>query len=277
MRFDCHMHTYLCGHAQGRPEEYVTKALEQGLELVTFTCHIPIEGPGFLQEGIRMNKSQLPVYREMVLRAKNYGESLGLQVLYGIEAEVFPEAEYLDSMKQTLNEEPFDFVLGSLHHQLPIFRRWLVENGFIKDPEIIEAYFRALANGAASGLYHSMSHPDVIRIYGTVNSFEPEEYKPVIMTFLEALVEHDVCMEVNTSGLIKGVYKLHPDPRILDWAQDLGVRLTLGSDSHRPSQVGQFFPEVLSLLRSKGFNNLYYHRAGKRIEVPIGEMLKSRN
>ena len=36
------------------------------------------------------------------------------------------------------------------------------------------------------------------------------------------------------SGLNKGVYEVHPDPIILKWAQEMGCKLTIGSDSHRP-------------------------------------------
>jgi histidinol-phosphatase (PHP family) len=269
MLFDCHMHTHLCGHAQGRPEDYVAHAAENRIELITFTCHIPIEGQGFLQEGIRMNHSQLPRYRELVDRAKSLGQTLGVEVLYGIEAEIFPVEERLTSMRSLLAEEPFDFVLGSLHHQLPIFRKWLFDKSYLSDKEIIKSYFESLTRGIETGFYHSLAHPDVIRIYGTVNRFEPEDYKPEIMAFLEALSENDVCMEVNTSGLAKGVYKLHPDPLILKWAQSMNVNLTIGSDSHQPDQVGRFFPETIELLQETGFRYLCYFKAGKRHEVPI--------
>ncbi|MCZ6673443.1 MAG: histidinol-phosphatase [Verrucomicrobia bacterium] len=273
MRFDCHMHTHLCGHAHGRPEEYVHKAQERGINLITFTCHIPMEGNGFLQEGIRMNRSELSYYKVLVKRAQETGESLGIQVLYGIEAEVFPEDERLASMKELLKEESFDFILGSLHHQLPVYRRWLNKHRMRSDREIIHAYFQHLGDGAASGCYHSMSHPDLIRIYGTVDWFEPADHEAIIKKFLETLVENKVCMEVNTSGLSKGVYEVHPDPLILRWAQALGVHLTLGSDSHRPEQIGQHFPNVLQLLDNIGFSSLSYFKQGYRIEVPMNEIL----
>ena len=46
-RFDCHMHTPLCGHAYGEPEEYVDQAASIGISLITFTCHIPMDGDGY--------------------------------------------------------------------------------------------------------------------------------------------------------------------------------------------------------------------------------------
>ena len=109
----------------------------------------------------------------------------------------------------------------------------------------------------------------MIRIYGTVQSFDPAAHEPGIRRFLAAAAEHDVCIEVNTSGLSKGVYQVHPDPMIMDWAVEQGVKFTVGSDAHRPSSVGQHFERVLPLLRAKGCERVYYHRGGIREEAPL--------
>lgn len=222
-----------------------------------------------------MNTGQFPVYKSLIERAQIYGESRGVEVLFGIEAEVFPNSERLESMRKVLAAEQFDFVLGSLHHQLPIFRRWLTEQNHKTDQDKINAYFVALAEGAASGLYDSMSHPDVIRIYGTIDSFEPEDHESTIIYFLETLVKHDVHMEVNTSGLTKGVYKIHPDPIILRWARRLGVKLTIGSDSHNPKQVGQFFPQAYNLLDDIGFEHISYFKDRTSVEVSLESILSA--
>ena len=133
----------------------------------------------------------------------------------------------------------------------------------------METYFEDLATGAATGRYHSISHPDVIRIYGTVSYFDPADHEAGIRRFLRAVVEADICMEINTSGFIKESRQVHPDPLILDWAAEMGVRLTIGSDAHNPQSVGQFYEIVLPLLKEKGFTHLHYHRAGNRIAVPL--------
>ena len=140
----------------------------------------------------------------------------------------------------------------------------------------IDSYFRHLKDGAQSGRYDSMSHPDVIRTYGEVRDFFPEDHEEVIRDFLQAVVDEDICMEVNTSGLTKGAFEIHPDPLILDWAAEMGVKLTIGSDSHRPSSVGRFFNWVQPMLREKGFKDLHYFRGRKRhrIDMP-GALEKS--
>ncbi len=274
MKFDCHMHTPLCGHAYGEPRLFVERAAQRGMSLVTFTCHIPMDDPAaFGGPSIRMHRSQLEEYRSLIAEAAAHGESLGVEVLCGLEAEVFPDPVLMAPMAEVLRAYPWDFIIGSLHHQLPIYRAWLRVRGYEQDREIVDTYFRHLAEAVPSKRYHTIGHPDVIRIYGTIEHFDPVEHELSIRAFLNALVENDVCMEVNTSGLIKGVYQVHPDPLILQWAAKLGVKLTMGSDAHRPEQVGQHFEEILELLRDTGFKQLHYFRGGLRQAVDIDAAL----
>ena len=269
-RIDCHMHTPLCGHASGEPCDYVDEAARKGISLITFTCHIPMHGEDFSQTGIRMRHADLPRYREMVKEAQAYGETLGVEVLYGIEAEIHMDQAAMADMRETIEEEPFDFVLGSLHHMLPGFRRWLEEEGCHSDEKRITGYFESLAAGAASGLYHSLSHPDVIRLYATLQDpFDPQLHAAVIKDFLDVTAESGVCLEINTSGLIKGDFIVHPDPVIMQWALERDIPFTIGSDSHNPKMVGQFFEDTLKQFKNMGLTRLHYFKKGIRQAIPI--------
>jgi histidinol-phosphatase (PHP family) len=272
-KFDCHIHTPLCGHARGEPKEYVDAAVAGGLSLITFTCHIPMSGPAFNQEGTRMAHGDLQKYRKQVAEAAAYGEGLGVEVLCGIEAEIGPSNPALVEMETLLKEEAFDFVLGSLHHMLPGFRRWLDENNKVSDRDRVEAYFEVLGEGALSGMYHSIAHPDVIRIYNTLDGpFDPAAHRDVIERFLDKVKESGVCLEINSSGLIKGDYVAHPDPMILEWAVAREIPFTFGSDSHLPDRVGHYFEESVEALRALGASELNYFRDGQRIRVALDEV-----
>ncbi|MEM1221275.1 MAG: histidinol-phosphatase [Verrucomicrobiota bacterium] len=267
------MHTPLCGHAIGLPLEYAVAAHERGLKVITFTCHIPMEWEAFGQAGIRMRREELDTYIGLVKEAAEDAKSFGVEVLCGIEAEVFPDESHMQPMDEILEAYDFDFVLGSLHAHCPSYLNWLAEHKMKSDDLKIDSYFRHLIDGVYSGRYDSMSHPDVIRTYGVIGAFDPSAHEDVIRDFLKAIVEQDICMEVNTSGMNKGDFEVHPDPLILDWASEMGVKLTIGSDSHRPDTVGQHFEHVLALLKAKGFKNLHYFRGRKRHEIKMPEGL----
>ena len=269
-KFDCHMHTPLCGHAKGELVEYVDAAAEKGISLITVTCHIPMHETRFAQAGIRMRHEDLPRYKEMVMEAREHGAGKGVEVLYGSEAEIHPDEDSMRSMEETLASEPFDFVLGSLHHMLPAFREWLQAGKRVSDADKITGYFECLSQGAASGRYHSLSHPDVIRIYSTLEGrFDPLEHEPVIKDFLDTVAGSGVCLEINTSGLIKGDFVVHPDPQIMAWALERDIPFTIGSDSHAPASVGQFFDEVIQEFKAMGLQRLHYFKQGRRIAVPL--------
>ncbi|WP_052293127.1 histidinol-phosphatase [Coraliomargarita akajimensis] len=265
------MHTPLCGHAIGAPLEYAMVALEQEIDLITITCHIPMEWGPFGQAGIRMRRDQIESYRTLVHDTAQRAQDFGVEVLCGIEAEVFPNETHMESMDEILQGYEWDFVLGSLHAQCQSYLLWLKEHKVKDDALAIDCYFRHLIDGVQSGRYDSMSHPDVIRTYGVVQEFNPAEHEEVIRDFLRAVVEQDICIEVNTSGLNKGDYEVHPDPMILDWASEMGVKLTIGSDSHQPRSVGQHFSTVVPMLRHKGFRDLHYHRRRERIRIDLPE------
>jgi histidinol-phosphatase (PHP family) len=269
-RFDCHMHTPLCGHAVGEPREYVEVAAARGLSMITFTCHIPMPGEAFCQAGIRMRREELPRYREMVEQARGHGRQLGVEVLYGIEAEIHPDPAAMREMDAILAAEPFDYVLGSLHANLPAFRQWLAGNKLVSDAQKIAGYFQCLAEGAASGRYHSLAHPDVVRIYGTLEGpLDPLEHQPVITDFLDVVAGCGVCLEINTSGLIKENPEVHPDPLIMKWALERGIPFTIGSDSHQPDRVGDPFEAVLRRLKPLGLSQLHYFKGGQRVGATL--------
>lgn len=270
MRVDCHMHTPLCGHAIGDPIDYAQAASFEGIDLITFTCHSPMEWSAFGQEGTRMRLEDLDLYRNLIAETAKQAESLGVEVLCGIEAEVFPDETHMESMDEILKSYEWDFVLGSLHAHCASYLQWLGEHKMESDAMRTDSYFRHLRDGVQSGRYDSMAHPDVIRTYGVVQKFNPAEHEAVIRDFLQALVDEEVCMEINTSGLTKGDFEVHPDPLILDWAAEMGVKLTIGSDSHRPQSVGQYFNSIQPMLREKGFTDLHYYRGRKqqRLEMP---------
>ena len=248
MRVDSHMHTPFCGHAIDSPIDYARHAANRGIDIITFTCHIPMKWEAFGQENTRMRYDQLEDYRNLIDETSEKAKSLGVEVLCGIEAEVYPDEAHMKPMDEILENYEWDFVLGSLHAQCRSYLSWLQSNKVEDDNMRIDSYFRHLKDGVQSGRYDSMSHPDVIRTYGVVSRFEPSEHEEVIHDFLKALVEEDVCMEVNTSGLIKGAFEVHPDPLILDWASEIGVKLTIGSDSHQSNTVGRFFETVQPML-----------------------------
>lgn len=266
---DLHLHTPLCGHAQGEPEAYVRRAAEHGLRTIAFTCHIPMASwDAFGGSFVRMGTDRMGEYHERVMAAAALGRELGVEVLFGIEAEWFPDEAELAPMDALLAAWPFDYVIGSVHPHLTIYRRWFARQGIISDFDRIETYFNHVIAAAKSGRYDAIAHLGIVRHYGTVSRFNAADHEPTIRKTLNVLARLDLALEINTSGLRKeSGSSLLPDPLILYWAADHRLPMVVGSDAHRPENVGAGYEKTAALLAALGLDRFVLFRGRQRFDI----------
>jgi histidinol-phosphatase (PHP family) len=77
------------------------------------------------------------------------------------------------------------------------------------------------------------------------------------------MAEEGLFLDVNTAGLRKPAKEVYPAPVLLQRARELGLGVVLGSDAHRPEEVGFAFGETRGLLLSLGFREAYYFQEGR--------------
>ena len=125
-------------------------------------------------------------------------------------------------------------------------------------------YFETLAAAARSGLFDSLSHPDLVKIFGELAaSFD---YSGVA----DAIAESGIAVEVSTAGLRKPVRELYPHPDLLAACRRRGVPVTTGSDAHAPDLVGQDFDRARELLRSAGYETVTVFEQRRARQEPLG-------
>jgi histidinol-phosphatase (PHP family) len=72
---------------------------------------------------------------------------------------------------------------------------------------------------------------------------------------LRTVAERGKGIEINTGYVRKGMGAPGPSVQMLRWfGQEGGRIVTLGSDSHRPNQVGSAFGQALEMLHQAGFD-----------------------
>lgn len=262
--FDSHMHTPLCKHAAGEPEEYAERAVEQGLAGIIFTCHSPMQD-GFWP-GVRMAESQFDTYVAMIERCRVRFEGR-LEVRLGMETDYFPGHEkWAEELHQRAE---FHYCLGSVHWQGPeyhhLFERWNPE-GFRK------SYWTNLAASAETGLFDCLAHPDLIKNYQS-DSWSFEESVEDIAAALDRIAKTGVCMELNTSGVNKIYAEMNPGPGMLRMMQERGIPVVVGSDSHRPGRVADGFITALETLQGAGYTEVNVFQNRRRKALVIAEVL----
>jgi HisJ family histidinol phosphate phosphatase len=264
--YDSHMHTPLCKHAWGEPEEYAQQAVKAGLKGIIFTCHCPM--PDGFWPSVRMSESEFDTYVAIVQRAANAFKGK-LDIRLGIESEYFPGCEeYIAKLHQRAD---FHYTLGAVHWQAKEYLN-KYETGTIEN--FRRTYFDHLAKSAESGLYDCLAHPDLVKNY------HPDSWcfaivKNTVSTVLDRIAATGVAMELNTSGLNKSYSEMNPGLEMLRMMADRKIPVVIGSDSHRPVRVGEHFVTALNHLTEAGYEKVSHFLNRQRIDLNISEVLAS--
>ncbi|MCA9127411.1 MAG: histidinol-phosphatase HisJ family protein [Planctomycetales bacterium] len=258
--YESHSHTPLCNHAIGEPGEYAAVAHARGLLGLIVTCHNPM--PDGFSHHVRMREDQFGQYIDLVTRAAEQWRGR-VDVRLGLEADYFEGYEaYLEKQ---LGSAEFQFVLGSVHPQIPEFRQryWQAD-----EREVQRTYFELLAKSAETGLFDSLAHPDLVKNH-TCSVWDPNAILDDIRRALDRIAVTGVAMELNTSGLNKTISEMNPFPVMLREMALRKIPVTLGADAHQPDRVGADFETALTLLANSGFSHVSYFLERKRNEVEI--------
>jgi len=264
--YDSHMHTPLCKHAWGEPEEYAQQALKAGLKGIIFTCHCPM--PDGFWPTVRMSEGEFDTYLSLVQRAADAFKGK-LDIRLGIESEYFPG--YEDYISKLHQRAEFHYVLGAVHWQAKEYLNKF-ETGTIEN--FRRTYFDHLAKSAESGLYDCLAHPDLVKNY------HPDSWcfaivKNSVATALDRIAATGVAMELNTSGLNKSYSEMNPGNEMLRMMAERKIPVVLGSDSHRAARVGEHFVTALNNLTESGYEKVSYFLNRQRIDLKISDVLAS--
>jgi histidinol-phosphatase (PHP family) len=203
-------------------------------------------------------------YVEAVLEAKGQG----LPVKLGLEVDYEPGRE--EDTRELLARYPWDYLLGSIHF---IDGLAVDAEPRLSDAVGVEAtwqrYFDELAAAARSGLFDSLSHPDLVKIFG--QRPERELVEELHEQAADAIAAAEVAIEVSTAGLRKPVGELYPDQHLLELCRARGVPVTVASDAHEPRLVGRDFDRARDLLRAAGYETVTLFDRRQARQVPLDD------
>ncbi len=245
---DYHMHTPLCRHATGEPDDYAARAVAVGLTEIGFADHSPMRQDDF--DDWRMRFDQLDQYVAKVHQAQKDFRQLTIRV--ALEVDFLPGQE--DWIRELAARHSWDYFIGSVHY---VSDEWDIDNPKKishwngREPfEVWSAYFERLTQAAESGLFDIIGHADLPKKFGHRPG---RDCTSLHRRFLAAAKEHNCALEVNTAGLRKDCGEIYPSRQILQLAFQTGVPIVFGSDAHVPGEVGMDFTEAVRLARSVGY------------------------
>ena len=267
--YDSHMHTPLCRHAIGEPEEYAKVGKARGLKGIIMTCHSPM--PHAFSHAVRMAPSEFDDYVSLIARATKKMAKEGFEVRLGMESDWYPGME--DWLKDLHQRAEFHYILGSVHYHIPEYR----EEFWKGDAMAFQrGYFLHLAEAAESGLFDSISHPDLVKNFFP-DTWSHAAVEDTVIEALDRIQASGVAMELNTSGIHKAVPEMNPGIEMLKLMGERKIPVVLGSDSHQPKRVGAQFDIALDLLLNAGYEEVSFFLERKRHSLPIDQVLASLN
>lgn len=264
MLIDYHIHTKLCGHAEGKMEEYVQSAIEKGLDEIGFSDHFPLFH--VVAPDLSMKMEDLPVYINKVRELqKKFKKDIVIKL--GIEVEYTPEIEA--PTRKLLKDYNFDYISGSTH----FLGKWVFDHPAYKDEwekrnvyKVYEEYFSNLGKMVASDLFDVVAHIDLVKKFG----YKPDRELTGIYRQMAGLIkQHGLCVEVNTAGLRRPVKEMYPSEELLKICFDMNVPIVLGSDAHNPDEVAMDFDKASVLVKKVGYKKIATFSDRKRTFVNL--------
>lgn len=161
-----------------------------------------------------------------------------------------------------------DYFIGSVHHvhEVPIdynvalyTRAREIAGG--TDARLFEDYFDAQYSMLMAVRPLVIGHFDLIRLFSDQPNLDLRELSGVwsrVLRNLRVIVDRTALLEVNSSGLRKGLKEPYPMRCICEAYLGMGGRLTLSDDSHSIAQVSTCYPETLDFLSSLGVEEIWY-------------------
>ncbi|MCD7722338.1 MAG: histidinol-phosphatase [Clostridiales bacterium] len=225
MKFNLHTHTYRCHHADGADEEYVKSAIAAGYQMIGFSDHAPYIFPTGHKSTFRVDYDMASDYAQSVSFLKQkYSDKIDIKL--GFEVEWYPnlvekELEYLRTFK-------YDFIILAQHYTDNEYESFAKYTGSATDDSgVLRKYVRQITDGAKSGAFTYVCHPDLINFTGS-----QELYVQQMTYMLNELKKLEIPLEYN----FYGYYDNRQYPNDVFWrlVKETGNPVVIGLDAHHP-------------------------------------------
>ncbi len=256
---DYHIHSTASPDGSSTMEAVCLRAIELGIEEIGFADHATFD-PRDPYAGLF---DAAGYFDEIDHVRGRYGHQVIIRA--GLEVDYAPGCD--EEIRTLLEAHPFDFVLGSVHiiedekgwanleHESDCLG-WFAARD---ERSAYLPYFRRLAQAVHSGLFDIIAHFDVAKWHGVgfYGPFQAELFAGEIESILTAMIERGIGLEINASGLFQPPAEPYPVSDIVQrYAAAGGTIVTVGSDAHHTTQVGQGIERVISLARAAGIHHL---------------------
>lgn len=249
---DLHIHIERGEYEKAWIDRFVEQAVKMDIDeinLLEHTVRIKDFHPAFKEAGEyslyqrrwlnekKKTARTLDEYRRLIDMIKS--SDYPVRINFGLEVCWFEQ--HADFLHKLIDECELDYVLGSVHW----IDNWTFNQRKYqwlgKDVnKLYKRYYEMSDSLIESGMFDIIAHPDLIRCHGIYPDYDlADTYRGLC----KKAINNNVMIEMNTS---KG---LGINEQFLQIAREEGVTFSLGSDAHRPEDVGRRLKEVSELIK----------------------------
>jgi histidinol-phosphatase (PHP family) len=240
------------------------RAVLCGLAGIAFTDHCEVDtGLEACLDVVRGLKSDVSRARDI------FGERL--EISLGVE---LGEPHHNPPFARELTRDPeIDFVIGSLHHARGQPDYYYIDYGHENLDAIMSLYYEELEELVECGCFDVVGHINYQLRYMdslTRSRANPSKYYGKLGEILRAIASKNLGIEINTSGLWRGMDFTLPSLDVLKMFRAAGGKVvTTGSDSHDSSHVGAELKTAVEYMRTAGFKYLAFFKNREPSFKPI--------
>lgn len=265
--YDFHLHSEHSIDSTASMESMVLSAIDKNLKSVCFTDHVDFDSTN-LKIDIGFRESD---YFRNIKQVK-YKYAHDIEILSGVEIGMQPHL--FEKYNHFINHNPFDFVLMSIHciDGVDLHQDEFISN--LEPIEVLEKYYNDMLLCIKNyNNFDVMGHFDYIDRCFLDYSKMPryDEYYLIISEILKLLIDNGKGIELNTSGILSGLKYFHPKIQILNLYRELGGEIiTIGSNAHKPEDVGYEYRTAERMLKELGFKYIHIFKERKKFPINIG-------
>ncbi len=233
--FNYHTHTYRCGHASGKAEEYIVAAIKGGFHVIGFSEHLGFEGWDNPIE--RLAFDEVDEYlEEMYALKEKYKDKISVRV--GFEFEYFEDKkEYLLEVQKKCDymicgQHSYERKEGHDYNYAPFY-----------GVDYIDYMASQICDAVSLGLCKYVAHPDYFML---AKQPYDKRYEKAIERIAKCCKKHGAVIEINLKGTKYGELEyegvlsyMYPNIKTYEILAKEQVSVCFGYDAHHPSALMQ--------------------------------------
>ena len=240
--FDFHMHSTVSFDGHDSASAMVEAAAAAGLKEMCFTDHIDYDPFAETQIMLFDTEHYIETYQNLAHPT--------VKIRRGMEFGMTPDN--MDTFKQDLNRYPVDFVLGSVHFVdgLDVYFQpyWEGKTVFQAERRYLENTLECVRNQDDFDVLAHLTYISKCRCHPAPRPVPYEEHREVLDEILRVLAQKGKGLEMNTSGVDRCGDFLPYGPYFRRFKELGGQIVTIGSDAHTASRVGQYSDLACDIL-----------------------------